>query len=129
MAGPTEIVQVLKVEPANPGDDFGTPDSIDSTEDVIQVAGVAFGRLGQDASDLACLDYRDPVTDKRSFCDVDFPLGVSLFDLANGALPPATRPGQLLFSCDGLAFAPEDPITSPVGWLANDGGDLLVGGF
>lgn len=48
---------------------------------------------------------------------------------SGGALPPATEVGQILFSCDGLTFAPEKPLVSDSGLLlTNDEGAIVVKG-
>lgn len=55
-----------------------------------------------------------------------------LEDLAAGFLGnslPATQVGQVAFSCDGVTFTAELPITNETtGWIINDEGILIVNG-
>lgn len=54
-----------------------------------------------------------------------------ILDIGGGTVP-ATGPGQVLLSLDGLDFSAETPLTAPdngsAGWLVNDGGYMLVVG-
>ena len=47
----------------------------------------------------------------------------------SGNMPAATSVGQVLYSVDGSAFTPEQPLTADTGgWISNDEGLLLVMG-
>lgn len=103
---------------------------LEAGEDAPYVQGIFFVAPTGGAGVLDKLVYiaRD-LTGNLCFKDIVTGTDYSLAQLASGALPPATQTGEVLFSCNGTTFAPEKPITSCDGWLANDCGDLLVEGF
>lgn len=136
MAKPIHGVILHRYESAATGGDqadkpkFRRLGPLEAGEDAPYVQGVFFIGPTGGAGTLDKLVYISRDTDGNlCFGDVATGMEYSLEQLASGALPPATKPGQVLFSCDGTTFNPECPITSCEGWLTNDCGDLLVEGF
>jgi hypothetical protein len=134
MAKPTDRVQIAKQERAatggNPADDddmlYAT---LNPVEDAPDMAGIYFQEdvgSGVSSADTQVAIFRDD--DDLQFCDVANSTPVTLSDLLQGNLPPATQVGQVLYSVDGLTFTVQQPLTSKQGWLVNNDGELLVCG-
>lgn len=97
--------------------------TLDSFPGFTLVEGIDFDEksLGEEPSDPGGIRY---ISESFSMRDHQ-----GLFDPRTpNTLLSASGIGQVLFSCDGLSFASELPITTQNGWLVNNSGILLVVG-